>query len=349
MLNHYPVITVEELAYAYGKPEGRAKFKASSADFIVRETLSFKPEGEGTHAYLYIEKTNTNTEWLARQLARFAGIEVRDIGYAGLKDRNAITAQWFSVNLEGINEPDWDDFQLDGVSIIQKTRHRKKLRRGAIKHNEFSITLRDVDDTTLSDIHKRIVRIKTSGVPNYFAQQRFGHNYNNLNRAAEWFRGEKKIKKRAEKSIVLSAARSMVYNQLLSQRIQQVGWNELVEGEIMMLNGTHSIFSPECIDDALRQRFAQGDIHPTAALWGRGRLGSEKQLLSLEEKAAEILSDWCQGLELQGLKQERRAARILPENLLIDSEDCSSTCPGLTFFLPAGCYATSVLRELVQF
>lgn len=350
---HYPVISVEELAYAYGKPETAAKFKTDLTDFIVKESISFEPEGEGTHAYLYIEKTDTNTEWLARQLARFSGIEARDIGYAGLKDRGAVTSQWFSINLEGINEPDWDDLKINGIKLLKKTYHRKKLKRGAIKHNQFEIILRDIDKNKVAAITDRIAQIKMSGVPNYFARQRFGHHYNNLTRAEDWFKNGKKIKKRSERSIILSAARSMVFNQMLSQRIQSTGWNELIDGEVMMLQGTHSIFTPDIIDDELLQRFKQGDIHPTTALWGRGRLGSEKKLLALEESVAETLSAWCSGLENQGLKQERRASRLFPENVSVKAGDESSggllTNVNLSFSLPSGTYATAVLREIVQF
>lgn len=357
----YPIIKVENLLYAHAGqdgPQGKAKFKTRASDFIVREVLSFEPEGEGTHAFLYIEKTNTNTEWLARQLARFVGVEAKEIGYAGLKDRNAVTSQWFSVNLEIIEEPDWNDFQLDGVKILSKTLHRKKLKRGAIKHNEFEIVLRDVQQTTDEALQNTITKIQSSGVPNYFAQQRFGHDYNNLTRGARWFKGEQKIKKRADKSMVLSAARSMVFNHMLSQRIQAVNWNELMEGEVMMLSGTHSIFPVPEIDNEIKKRFHQCDIHPTIALWGRGKLNSEKQLLALETDVANTLSKWCEGLERQGLKQERRSARLFPENLLIEFEDdsleaidseCHTKNITLTFSLPTGTYATAVLREIIQF
>lgn len=350
----YPVFKVEDLAYAHNAPQGRAKFKTNTTDFIVRETLSFEPEGEGTHAYLYIEKTNTNTEWLARQLARFVGVEAKEIGYAGLKDRNAVTSQWFSINLEITDEPDWDEFQLEGINILKKTLHRKKLKRGAIRHNSFEIILRDIEQITKDDLKNTISQIQSSGVPNYFAQQRFGHGYNNLTRAADWFNGTKKIKKRADKSMLLSAARSMVFNQMLSQRIEQTGWDKLINGDIMMLSGTHSIFSAPEIDDELRQRFHQGDIHPTAALWGRGQLTSENELLILEKKVADSLDKWCDGLEKQGLKQERRCARLFPEDLTIHFDGGTLTKAALekvtiAFSLPTGTYATAVLREIVQF
>ena len=349
---NYPIIKVEDLAYVHTDqhaPYACAKFKTNAADFIVRESLSFEPEGEGTHAYLYIEKTNTNTEWLARQLARFVGVEAREIGYAGLKDRNAVTSQWFSINLEIIDEPDWDEFQLEGIKILTRTLHRKKLKRGAIKQNEFEIVLRNIEQTTKDDLTEAISKIQSSGVPNYFTQQRFGHDYNNLTRAAQWFSGTRKIKKRADKSMVLSAARSMVFNQMLSQRIQRSGWDELLDGDIMMLSGTHSIFPAAEINDDLKQRFHQGDIHPTAALWGRGRLTCENELLKLEQEVADSLVQWCDGLEKQGLKQERRAARLFPENLSIQFADDSLEKVTLKFSLPTGSYATAVLREIIQY
>jgi len=344
--DHYPIVKVEDLSYVYGQPEGIAQFKLNSTDFIVREVLSFEPEGKGTHAFLYIEKINTNTEWLIRQLARFAGVEARNIGYAGLKDRNAVTYQWLSVNLEGIEEPDWDDFDVPACKIIKKTYHRKKLKRGTIKYNHFQIVLRGIEQKYCSDMDLRIHQIKHSGVPNYFAQQRFGHDYNNLLRAITWFKDGRKIKKRVERGMVLSAARSMVFNQMLSQRIKTTGWLKLLTGEVMMLNGTHSVFSADVIDDDILDRFAQNDIHPSSVLWGKGALSSTQQLLMLEQEISENLSGWCRGLEEQGLKQARRAARLLPEDLSINHAPGQSI---LSFSLPSGCYATTLLREIIQF
>ncbi len=343
---------MDGLAYAYSQAAGRAVFKQSPADFIVQESLSFEPEGEGNQAFLYIEKTNTNTEWLARQLARFAGIELKEVGYAGLKDRQAVSSQWFSVKLEGVAIPDWDEFLLDGVRILKKTWHRKKLKRGAIKNNQFKITLRDIKGISAQELQQRVEQIAQQGVPNYFGRQRFGHDYNNLQRAARWFNRDIKIKKRIEKSMVLSAARSMVFNQMLSERINQLGWNTLSEGEVMMLNGSRSVFAAQTIEPDIQQRFTEGDIHPTMALWGRGRLSSTADVLSLEQNSADKLSHWCQALENQGLQQARRTARLVPGNISITIDKAQHSPlisrAVLCFSLPSGCYATAVLRELVR-
>ena len=345
----FPILTLEQMAYAWAEPLGTAEFKSCPEDFIVRETLSFEPDGEGNHACLYIEKTNTNTEWLARQLARFAGVEAREVGYAGLKDRQAVTSQWFTVKLEGVEKPDWDKLQLDGVRIVHRTWHRKKLKRGAIKHNQFIITLRNIQGVSSKALEQSIEQMTRHGVPNYFGPQRFGHNYNNLHRAARWFNREIKIKKRNEKSMTLSSARSMVFNQMLSERIRQIGWNRLANGEVMMLDGTRSVFTAETIDTELQERYNQADIHPTAPLWGRGKLSSSADIRALEQQTAEQLVQWCPALENQGLQQERRSVRLMPKNMQVSFNATDKLSAELSFNLPPGSYATAVLRELIKF
>ncbi len=348
MTEAFPVLTLEQMAYAYSEPSGQAQFKYQPEDFMVRESLSFEPDGEGNHACLYIEKTNTNTEWLARQLARFAGVQAKEVGYAGLKDRRAVTSQWFSIKLEGVEKPDWDQFQLDGIKILHKTWHRKKLKRGAIKHNQFNIKLRNIQGVSTAELEQRIAKIAQQGVANYFGPQRFGHDYNNLYRAARWFNRDIKIKKRNEKSIILSAARSMVFNQVLSERIKRLGWNHLANGEVMMLDGSRSVFAVEQLDSEIQQRYQQADIHPTAPLWGRGRLSSCEDILALEQQSVEQLGQWGPALENQGLQQERRSLRLVPKNIQVSFNSAEYLSAVLSFDLPPGSYATAVLRELIK-
>jgi tRNA pseudouridine13 synthase len=339
------IMTVDELAYAYGKPEGRASFKNAAEDFCVQENLSFTPSGKGTHAFLYIEKKDINTQWLARQLARFANVPVKEIGYAGLKDRKSVSRQWFSVNLEVTDEPEWNSFELYGAKILSRTYHKKKLKRGSIKNNHFEILLRDIQQKDISHIKHRLGLIQSTGVPNYFSYQRFGHKHNNLQRAIAWFSGQQTIKKRDEKSIILSAARSMVFNVILSTRISKVGWNVLLDGEVMNINNTRSIFNIDTIGEDIKVRFERGEIHPTAALWGRGQLQSKMQVLEMEQQVSADWAFWCQALENRGLSQDRRAIRLIPQDLTFKLQENNLL---LYFCLPAGCYATSVLRELVN-
>jgi len=341
----FPIVLLDNMAYAYGQPQFSAKFKQSPEDFQVNETLSFDIEGEGTHAYLYIRKTDTNTQWLAKQLANFSGIPVRDVGYAGLKDRHAVTRQWFSINLEGIEEPDWQQLDIPGIAIEQHRYHKRKLKTGAIAHNEFIIQLKALSKDAKPTLIESLEKIKQQGVPNYFGSQRFGIDNGNLTKAKAWFSGQRKVKRREEKSIYLSASRSMLFNHLLSLRINEYGWNQLVEGEVMMLDGSHAVFKTEELDNELQERFDKADIHPTICLWGRGEPSSNSKINQLELSLRDNFSDWCQTLENKGLKQERRSIRLIPQNLQYQFQDDNSL--KLQFNLPTGSYATALLRELV--
>jgi len=345
--NQFPIVFLNDMAYAYGQPQFHALFKQNPEDFQVKEVLSFEIEGEGTHAYLYVKKTNNNTQWLAKQLANFAGIPVRDVGYAGLKDRHAVTCQWFSINLEGITEPDWEQLDIEGVEIKQVTYHRRKLKTGAIAYNKFIILLKGIAPESTEVLVQKLEQIKTQGVPNYFGSQRFGIDHNNLTAAKNWFSGVRKVKRRDEKSIYISAARSMLFNQLLSQRINQYGWNQLVEGEVMMLDGSHAVFKTESLDDELHRRFQSIDIHPTTCLWGKGEPSSSGILKQLEQTIPEYYPAWCKALENKGLNQERRSIRLIPQELeyefLADNQQLQ-----LNFNLFSGSYATALLRELIE-
>jgi tRNA pseudouridine13 synthase len=338
--------------YAYCVPKCTATLKQYPADFVVKEQLSFEPEGEGTHAFLWIEKNSLNTQDVINQLSRFTGLQAKHIGYAGLKDKQAMTSQWFSINLEGLSEPDWSEFSFPNISIKSVSYHKKKLKVGSILSNEFSIILRDVCESDVSELNKksiesRIEKIIQYGVPNYFGPQRFGIDNQNIKKADAWFSSKIKIKQRSQKSIILSAARSFLFNYLLSQRIEKYGWNNLVSGEVMMLDGSHSIFTVDDIEDAdIKSRFEEKDIHPTLSLWGQGELLSTANLLQLEKDLSVDYPLWCKAMENKGLKQQRRAIRVFPQNLKFTWLEDNQL--QLQFSLAKGCYATSIIRELIN-
>lgn len=333
------------------------KIRQNNADFQVDEIQQFTPSGSGEHVWLKIRKEGENTDWVAKALAQIAEVSRRDVSYAGMKDRNAVTTQWFSVQMPGREEPDWQaglkDKNLESVQIFEEHRHDRKLKRGALKGNQFKLVLRDFKGSE-DELAESIKRIKEQGVPNYYGVQRFGHGGFNVTKAEQWFEGEFKVKDRNKRSIYLSAARSWIFNHILSARVKDGSWNQVVTGDVYILDGSNSSFSPDLTDEnvdedikKISQRIGSHDIHPSGALWGRGRLASQGGIQELEESNSNKFSILCEGLEMNGLKQERRALRLSVKDIeykILDSETIE-----LQFSLPQGTYATSVLSEIGEF
>jgi tRNA pseudouridine13 synthase len=332
---------MDTLPYAHGGPPLRARLRTEPADFQVEEILGFEPAGEGEHAFLLIEKTGTNTEWLARQLAAFAGVEPLAVGYAGLKDRHAVTRQSFSVQLPGRADPDWNALAIAGVRVLAATRHNRKLKRGAHRGNRFRIRLRDVQGPH-AVAEACLATLRAHGVPNYFGEQRFGRDGRNIALAEALFAGRRMP--REQRGIALSAARSELFNALLARRVADASWDHALDGEVWMLAGSHAIFGPEPWTDELAARLAAHDIHPTGPLWGSGALRSAGAVQSLELAVAEAHATLARGLERAGLNQERRALRLCAEDLVHHWEPDGNLV--LEFGLGAGAFATTVLREL---
>ena len=335
---------ISHLPYAWGAPDITAAIRSTPEDFKVDEELGFPPDGEGQHVLLRIRKRNTNTQWLACQLARMAGVAARDVGFAGLKDRCAVTSQWFSVDLAGKTAPDWSIIDSDNIRILEVARHGRKLRRGNLIGNSFSLLLRNISGDA-EILEHRLQKIADKGIPNYFGEQRFGHDGGNLIRAAAMFSGENRVKDRHKKGLYLSAARSLLFNQILARRVSDDTWRKVLPGEVLMLAGSRSFFVADIVSKEIEQRLYSGDILPTAPLWGRGLSAAQDQALALEKETLLEFQSWCDGLESAGLKQERRPLQLLPKNVNWDILPTNSLCLG--FFLPAGSYATVVLRELV--
>ena len=317
---------------AYGEPLFAATIRATPADFDVTEDLGFELSGDGEHDYLYVEKTGTNTEWLARQLAGYADVPAKDVGYSGLKDRHAVTRQWFSV--PRWNLPDWTTFDVDGTSILEVNRNARKLRRGAHRSNRFQIVLRGPAKGSEPFLVERLQRIRDEGVPNYFGEQRFGRDGGNVDLASSWAAGKRLP--RHKRSIAISSARSFMFNELLAARVADNSWNQFIAGDVANLDGTGSIFDVEDVDDELRDRCATLDIHPTAALWGDG---------SAEEAAPAGHDDWLRALRKARVKPARRSLRLRVMGLQWQFNDEALT---LSFGLSRGAFATSVLREIAS-
>ncbi len=315
-------------ARVYGAPMFAARMRTTPADFQVTENLGFEFTGDGEHDYLWIEKTGTNTEWLARQLAQFADVPARDIGYAGLKDRHAVTRQWFSV--PRWNSPDWSSLDVAGAQILDVQRHSKKLRRGAHKSNAFRIVLRgDGIEQHTAGIEQRIRLIREQGVPNYFGEQRFGREGSNLGLADAWAKGKRLP--RHKRSLAISTIRSFVFNESLDARVRGATWNVLLPGDKANLDGSGSVFDVDEVDDELRQRCAAMDIHPAGELVGDGsRSGPDEWLAALGKARVE------KGTRSLRLKVNDLVAVIAEDSVV------------LSFTLGRGTFATSVLREIAD-
>lgn len=330
--------------------------RSTPEDFQVDELPSFEPSGEGEHLLLTIRKRGQNTAYVAKQLAHWAGIAEMGVSYAGLKDRHAVTIQRFSVHLPKRIAPDLATLDDAQMQVVESTWHHRKLQRGALLGNRFVLTLRQVQGEREA-IERRLQAIAARGIPNWFGEQRFGRDGGNVASALAMFGyaqdadgtlapAPKRRLRNDQRSILLSAARSSLFNRVLGARVEQGNWDIGLDGEAWMLDGSRSVFGPEPWSEVLAERLARFDIHPSGPLWGAGELRSTGQAAAVEQGAlsdpqSEVLR---QGLEAAGLKQERRALRLRPQGL--DYRWPEAQTLQVEFALPPGCYATAVLWEL---
>jgi tRNA pseudouridine13 synthase len=311
-------------------------------DFRVDEIDAFEPSGSGEHLLLDVEKRGMNTAFAAARIAQWAGVGEVAIGYAGLKDRHAVTRQRFSVHLPRRVAPDVATLESPDLRVLGQAWHAKKLPRGALTGNRFAIVLREVIGDR-DAIDARLAAVARDGVPNFFGEQRFGREGGNVRNALAMFEGRKV--RRDQRTMLLSAARSELFNRVLAARVEAGNWNRALEGEVWMLDGSRSVFGPEPSTPALEARLAAFDIHPTAPLWGRGASRAQQEALAVELAALDdpLSLALRAGLEQAGLKQERRATRLRPQDLQWDWSGPGSL--QLRFGLPPGSYATTILYE----
>ncbi len=282
-----------------------ARFKTCPEHFQVAEHLAFVPSGEGAHQYLFVEKVGINTTDAAARIARCAGVPARDVGYAGMKDKHAVTRQWFSV-------PDGDiaTGAIDAeVTVLETIRHPKKLRRGEVSGNDFLVVLCGVNDAPALE----------SRFANAFGPQRFGGD--NLAQATDWVlhRRRRKIS-RFKQGLYLSVLRGALFNAVLEARQKIGSWDSLLPGDVADAAGL-----------------------PTGPLWGRGRSASADEAGEIERQALQPFADVMDALEHAGVNQDRRSFVAEARNLTVES--CNGDALTLRFTLPAGAYATVFLAQ----
>lgn len=335
---YYPL---SQLAHAYPELDFNCVYKQSPEDFQVDEVLPFEPGGGGEHAWLRLRKRDCNTDWVAGQLAAFAGVKRNAVSYAGLKDRFAVTTQWFSVHLPGRDDVDWQALQIEGIELLSALRHSRKLQRGALKQNRFTLRLTAIQGDRDAAI-ERCGLLAAQGVPNYFGEQRFGRGMQNLPQAERMFANPRKRLPRHKRSLYLSAARSWLFNEILSRRIGQRIWNRRIPGDVFMLEGSRACFMDDASDE-LDGRLLAGEIHPTAVMWGEGDTMARGDCADLEASVIDAYPEFRQGLVDARVEAQRRSLRLSVGDM---SGEADGDDLVLKFTLPAGAYATVVLREM---
>lgn len=346
------------------------QFAQNSKDFVVDEIPLYEWSGEGEHLILKLRKRNITTWEMVGIIAKIAGIERREIGYAGLKDKNAMTMQYISLPKK--YESKFDDFNEKSISILERHYHSNKLKLGHLKGNKFFIRLKKVNPTSASMIDGAIEQIKEFGIPNFFGFQRFGSNGDNYKVGKDIIDGKSKMRDKTKKRLFINAYQSNLFNGWLSERIKLSRVvNEFNEDELpavfksldidlefpevlkaqkhpfKLLLGDILLHYPfgkgfPLIKDEFQdgiERFASRDVVPSGLLIGKRAKRVESDALIYEKKFIEE--------EISVVDGERRYAWIFPENLEGKYRE-SDFWFELNFFLPKGSYATTLLEEIAK-
>ncbi|WP_313626098.1 tRNA pseudouridine(13) synthase TruD [Kosakonia sp.] len=335
----------ENLTFLHGKPVASGVLKANPEDFVVVEDLGFEPDGEGEHILVRILKNGCNTRFVADALAKFLKIHAREVSFAGQKDKHAVTEQWLCARVPGNAMPDLSAFQLEGCKVLEYARHKRKLRLGALQGNAFTLVLREVSNR--ADVEARLQAIAEKGVPNYFGAQRFGIGGSNLQGALRWAQSDAPVRDRNKRSFWLSAARSALFNQIVSERLKKTDFNQVVDGDALQLAGRGSWFVATREEQAeLQTRVEAKTLMITASLPGSGEWGTQRDALAFEQQAVADAPQLQALLVREKVEAARRAMLLYPQKLSWNWWD--DVTVELRFWLPAGSFATSVVRELIN-
>ncbi len=335
---------MHSLAYQHGKPTVTGRLKAKPEHFFVSETLDFTPAGHGEHFLVRIRKIGENTKYVANELAKACSVKSRDVSWAGLKDRHAVTEQWFSVHLPGQDDPDLTEFveTHEGVdAILETTRHDKKLRPGDLIGNRFSLVITDF--TGDAAIDARLSNIRDKGVPNYFGSQRFGRNGNNVVSAREWGQDKFRVRDKSKRSFYLSAARSYMFNQVLSARIEQGMTHTPMRGDMLIDNTEHLKLVLDT--DKATELLEKGHWLISGPMTGDNALPTEADARKFEQNIIDQEPDLLAVIRSNRMRHDRRALMLFPQDM---EWTCEKDTLTVSFSLPAGSFATAVMREVIE-
>ena len=337
-------------------------FNPTSRDFIVDEIPLYEFTGEGEHLIVHVRKKDMTTWEMITAIAKYCKIKQRDIGYAGLKDKHAMTMQYISILAKG-NEEKLKTFNHDKIKILSTTRHNNKIRTGHLKGNHFKVRLKKVLGVQKDKLDSVVKWVKKNGVPNYFGNQRFGNHGDNWKEGKSIVEGTLKMRDRKTRTFLINAYQSYLFNNWLSKRIElsmlleafseadsekvfelpkgslagtkkQAHFFKVLEGDLMMHYPFGRVFELESLEEESK-RFSEFDIAPSGLLAGTRVSRTTKTSELLEKNYDEEIDEngarryaWIKVTDVKKTYVEEKAHYELE------------------FSLPKGSYATNVLDVL---
>ncbi|ELL4667169.1 tRNA pseudouridine(13) synthase TruD [Vibrio fluvialis] len=335
---------LSSLAYLCGKPTAKAKIKAKPEHFKVVEELGYDFSGSGEQVMIRIRKTGENTSFVANELAKACGVKSKDVSWAGLKDRHAVTEQWLSVHMPQGKFPNLSLFlaQYPSIEVLAMQRHNKKLRPGDLRGNRFEVVLSEVTD--VDDVLRRLAVVAQQGVPNYFGNQRFGRDGNNVTEARRWGRENVRSRNQNQRSLYLSSARSWIFNHIVSARIEADCFYRFVDGDVALVGREQMLVEAGQLNE-WNAKLQRGEAVISAALAGDNALPTQNEALALEQPQLDAEPDLVALICGNRMRHDRRAVSLIPQDLSWEVDGDQIT---LRFALDAGSFATSIVRELIE-
>jgi tRNA pseudouridine13 synthase len=323
-----------------------ATLKDRPEDFEVHEVPAYLPSGAGEHVFVRFEKRGLDTEQSVRAIAHALGAPARDAGFAGLKDRHAVTTQWASFLHRGDPEA-LLGAELSGVRVLEVGRHGNKLRTGHLAGNTFVVRLRGAPADRLADVERALAWLAQHGAPNYFGVQRFGRDGDNVARARRWIvEGDRGPARPFERKLLVSALQSSIFNVLLAARVEAGELDRIVDGDLVRKEDSGGLF----VADGLAEVQARADrfeVSATGPMLGAAMRWPEREARRREEEARRAA-----GLEQAHLERFRRSGEGTRRPYRVGLRDASASADEagivVRFTLPPGAYATEIVRELTR-